>query len=603
MNSDVKSASDVKSDSDLDLNTQVSLTGISDSAARKAIINSLENFRTIKNTDYKFVDVIALSDEKYVGQPVKLIASLSHMSDPAPFEIAQGKTRKRVSVVGLSFRDQRGDHIRSLNITQNRFIQLNLKSDIIRRFVLYGTVISILQNDRAEYSFLVHDVIPTISQLDLLHADEEDIEKTRVLIDSFRSTTDCKAYIKNALVEYYGIKGLDKAIELDKSINFTILQALSNGMSAGYMYSNKLHSLLIGAPASGKKLISMCAQLLSPNGKRVSSTNSKISPAGLIGHASKSGTTYTSNGGIIPSADQGVVCFEDYHEVSNKQNENSSILSMVMEDGKVEDSTAAKATHLAATSIHIDMNRNSQVKPDKKYNAYTDLCIPQNIISRFDFINEIPADIERQMEVSLEMIDRSDRLESNQFSTSENELKRKLQLIVAYVNTKYSSINYPQDVRDYVREKVKELFEENEKYLGLMNHFGSMLTRMINSIEKVSKAICASKLKDTISIEDIDEALTFIEYKLQFLSKLDLLNTANWDQKSITDEKKDERKIAIQAEFTGKDFTINEVSEFIQKQPDLCIKGRTTRRDINEMIASGIVKKVKHNEYKIIAKE
>ncbi|MDZ7762976.1 MAG: hypothetical protein U5K00_00920 [Melioribacteraceae bacterium] len=172
-------------------------------------------------------------------------------------------------------------------------------------------------------------------------------------------------------------------------LDYSVIQAVSHGLSSNGIYSNKLHSLRIGPPASGKKLISRAVSYLN-RGKKVSSTNSKITPAGLIGRVGRRNGNVISEPGIIPISNGGAVCFEDFHEAMRYKNEISSILSAVMEDGKVEDSTSAMKTHHSATSIHVDMNRLSQVIPESKQSKFSDLSIPVNILSRFDFIMEIP---------------------------------------------------------------------------------------------------------------------------------------------------------------------------------------------------------------------
>ena len=67
------------------------------------------------------------------------------------------------------------------------------------------------------------------------------------------------------------------------------------------------------------------------------------------------------------------------------------------------DSTSARTRHEAVTSIHLDMNRYSQVYKGKEYDAYSDIDIPANIISRFDFIMDIPPDLNRQFQVAYDI--------------------------------------------------------------------------------------------------------------------------------------------------------------------------------------------------------
>ncbi|MBX3006942.1 MAG: hypothetical protein KF816_02840 [Melioribacteraceae bacterium] len=577
------------------LHNKIALVGIGDSQAAINIVQFQKNSSTNKINEYEFVSVSELKSEQFVTKPIKLVVTLTQISEPKPVDLEVENENIRVSVVELGFTDLRGDNISSFNISLERYHQLFKRKKLQKPFILFGTVISIYQENFSGYLFYIENVKENLNQMDLMQMSESEAKSIKNFLTSKRPKIDCRSYIKNELKDIFGIRGLEKATELDKAIDFTIIQALSYGMSAGSVYSNKLHSLLIGAPASGKKLISMCALLLSPNEKHVSSTLSKITPAGLIGNASRSGGNYVSKPGLIPSANHGIVCFEDFHEVTKRQNEISSILSMVMEDGKVEDSTSAKTTHESCTSIHIDMNRQSQVNPNGNYNSHTDLNIPMNIISRFDSIIEIPVNVERQMEVTYQMIGRNNHLESTQLDSIENPRRRKLQSIVAYVNTHYSSINYPKKVQDYLKKKLQNLFSKNEDYLHLTKHFAGMLTRMLNSIEKMAKAICASKLKDTLSTGDIDEAFTFINYKLEFLSNFDVV--VGLDEKKDNPSKKDQRKSIITEEFSGKNFTIKEVKDFVIPKSGMVIDGRTIKRDIDEMIASDQIVKVKHNKY------
>ena len=66
-----------------------------------------------------------------------------------------------------------------------------------------------------------------------------------------------------------------------------------------------------------------------------------------------------------------------------------------MEDGQVKDSNTPRVTHEAVTAIHVDMNKVTDVGTEVVANSYADINIPYNIISRFDYIVQLPANLDR----------------------------------------------------------------------------------------------------------------------------------------------------------------------------------------------------------------
>src|SRR5262249_18277068 len=136
--------------------------------------------------------------------------------------------------------------------------------------------------------------------------------------------------------------------------------------------------------------------------------------AGVCSTAVQEAGAWVSRPGYLPLAHGGVFAIQDFHSVKNAQREKLlGIFNMVMEDGKVIDATAARQTHPALTSIHLDTNKRTDLFPDSQLRGDTiiakrldDIKIPMTILSRFDFVIDIPRDAERQLEVSLAMYDR-----------------------------------------------------------------------------------------------------------------------------------------------------------------------------------------------------
>lgn len=577
---------------------KIAMLDLADNDAISSLTDFVKANPEFSEGDFKSVNCLECQQEEYVGKPLQVICSVSGIPNPMPsYVLNEENVPVRVSLNRLKLKDQQNNELETFEVDSKNLVEI-LQSTTPNSLVkVKGTIISVNQPFWCAYVFYVTEVIPVLTQLDLLRIDKPSLDNTAKLVTELSNTPGgLRNYLKRQLIEMYNIRGLDLAKELGKAIDFTIIQAFSSGMSIGNIYSNKLHSLIIGSPASGKKLITKSALALSPNGKHISSTSSKVTAAGLVGFSRKGNGGFISQPGLLPLANDAVVCFEDFHEIAKRKNEISGILSQVMEDGKVDDSTAAKMTHIACTSINIDMNRMSQVNHTGEFNSYSDLNIPLNIISRFDFIMEIPADTERQMKVSLDMVGRFPKLVSETPSLQQSETEKSLKQIVAYVNTNFKSVTVSKEVNDCVKAKLEEIFRSNQDLAAVQKHMGSMLTRLQISVEKFSKAIATSKLQKEVSIDDVDEAFSFILYKLEFLANLGFMKHSTGKV-----SEKQTRQAQILELFKDKDFTAADVGKHISNDSDLQIDGRTIHRDLAELVQTGKAKKVKHGLYRIVA--
>jgi len=74
----------------------------------------------------------------------------------------------------------------------------------------------------------------------------------------------------------------------------------------------KLHSLVIGAPGSGKKIPTNIARILNPVSQEVSAADGKVTLAGMIGNVITRDNKRISNPGYLSLASGGVLCIQDF---------------------------------------------------------------------------------------------------------------------------------------------------------------------------------------------------------------------------------------------------------------------------------------------------
>jgi hypothetical protein len=256
-------------------------------------------------------------------------------------------------------------------------------------------------------------------------------------------------YLRDQVVSILGIKKLDSHQLLKTALDAVVLQALGVGTVNGN--TGSIHTLAIGPPAVGKKLIAAAAKVLSPSATEAHSSKCTVAGIQSAARPRKEGG-FESVPGLIPLADRGVFIIQDFHGVKDKAGVLAT-LSNVMEEGRLIDSTAAQQVQVARTAIHLDLNRQTDLDPAARtQSALDDISMKLHILSRFDYIVEMPRDPERQKEVMEGMLSQNTLvgLESYGPGSLKNDARRELQVIVAYLRDTFEGVLIEKSIGDLI---------------------------------------------------------------------------------------------------------------------------------------------------------
>ena len=381
------------------------------------------------------------------------------------------------------------------------------------------------------------------------------------------------------------------AVHLERGVEFVILQALSQGMSNGF--SNKLHGMIIGPPNVGKSKLTDAAKAINPISSEMGNVSAKQTAAGKIGKVREVKGVTMSTGGILPSSSGGVVSIQDFHLMEgNARRTFFEISSLLMEKGFVRDDTSANASIEANVSLLVDMNRYHQVNRSNppEPNTYADLDIPINILSRFDFILEIPKDSERQEQVS-------DDLPISESAPS-NQWQLEIKDLIAFLRDNYNmNIIVSKDINEYGKVELHNLFAEF-KSANFERTIEDHRIRIQRSLKKYLVAIACAWARPVITREHVDFALSFIKEKVSFLSNQSF-EMPSTDGRS---ERKEDRKSAVLKHFNDKIFTTGEMKslyELIFPMVDL----RNVQRDLDTWENNRLISKIKHGTWQVISEK
>lgn len=326
--------------------------------------------------------------------------------------------------------------------------------------------------------------------------------------------------IKEAIIEEFGIIGVEIDDIYNDALDAIICQAFSGGVVNNT--NGKINTCIVGPPSSGKKLLWLAAQFINIVNKEAQAI--RVTQAGLAAAMNKKKLTL----GAIPLANQGVFGMQDFDKCKIKD-EVFSIFGDVMEDGKCVITGMRKATLVAETAIHIDINRFSDLvfDPTTSRNVTEDTSLPSNIIARFDFITELKKDFELQYSKSIQLIRNSNNGEKNCKSKiavyckkNNIDLSRFIKLIVAYIMTEYKDID-SKSVGKYMTKKFKQISKANKKNKDKISDIAMFQMRLTNSFIKFVNASTRLQMLKKSNRLAVDKAIHLLSRKLDFLKNID----------------------------------------------------------------------------------
>jgi len=533
------------------------------------------------------------------GEVVKIRVSIQEMLDPVVFEYLGDQGSERTLLSGSLLNDGAGGSIPTTDIIDIDLInQLEDLRD--RHAVLEITGVVVTLPHPAEHSAKVFAVLPmavrsSAGALQLLGASPGEIKVAEDKLEELAGHgIPVLHHLKSELVVHLGIQGLKDVPLLEEAIDFSILQAFSEGTFN--QTSGKLHSLSMGCPGAGKKLIALTCAALNPVYEEAHP--GKVTPAGLCGATRRAHGRWISDPGSIPLAHGGVLVIQDAHTIPRSALPRiSGVLSMAMEDGVVVDSTAAHAIHAAETAVTIDLNKKTDLVASLGRTSGTvsgatqrvqDIGLPQNVLTRFDFITDFPRDAARQAEVALAMYDRTLRRSSSSVLLRHEPWVRPLQVMVALLRDRNPNPDY-SPIQDELREIHRELVDANRDQLHRLPMLSDFQTRMANTAMKMSMALCRAHGTEKAKPEMVEVIEKVLRRKVDFIATLEP-DLVVQDPHSAQ-----ARRDWILTRFSGQEVTTGDLHEACVEELGERVTRRTIERDLKYVAA-----RIRHGVHRVM---
>lgn len=544
-------------------------------------------------TRYTKINEIYRTDS--IGKVVKLRVNVAFMRTPEHYLSDKGETL----LTDLVLEDVYGKAIRTTNTTDEKLvIELKNACEEYSFIDILGVVVTVPIDEagvRNEFKILILDWRPSNSIERLAELEEFDKKRMKEkLKDLKKQKKTVLEYIKDELKNDLKFELGDELLNL--SIDAIIIQAFSDGWLKHANCPSRVHTLTIGSPGVGKKLLALSAWYVNPVYTEAHPT--KVTAAGLSGACKRTKKGWVSDPGLLPEAHKGVFVLQDFHAVKTS-NRNAALdtFSMVMEDGKVIDSTAAKTIHPSETAIHLDTNKITDLFPEKQVKGFTDdVNIPMNVLSRFDYICDIPRDVEKQIANSLERFEGGTAILKEEPKKGLDLKKREIGKLVAFLRSTHMEVTFSSKVRGYMREKFEEIRDANIDQLKDLPLLSDFIQRMQNSIHKFVSAYARMNDRSYATNEDVDASLPFLKEKMKVLMEV-LANTQQLLKIPQAWEIPTGVALSqwISGRYGGQTVTIKQIREDYESKFGVPLAERTAYRRVKEVAV-----KIKKDKWKIL---
>lgn len=440
-------------------------------------------------------------------------------------------------------------------------------------FTITGIIVpvpSLLDPTIFEYRLLLLAIQERDKPLDLLDATPDEIEAARIWTHSVDVPFLPRAC--DVLKEDLSIFTDDDPVQ-QEALEVVVLQGSSHGLINDE--SARINVAVLGRPGVGKGKLARAVEVCQPVCKTLEAQC--ITEDGLYGNSGSAGGHRVVRAGLLAQAHNGALKIEDVHQANDLKNQRIMVaLGNVMERGVCNAANASRTSYTAHVAIYVDGNRRSDVEGRKTKlkglaQVIHDICVPKNVLTRFDYILERELDVVRTLK-TMEAIGKRAVVVGEQPELASVGSLRKLKVALALLREEIPAVAIPADVAAYMQMRFDQIINVDKSILETCDDYVDFICRGIKSYRKFVAAHARLCRRRTATNLDVDVTYGYIHRKFETVLRW-LLGDASTGPNQQA--RKAARHWLILNQFAGQTVTLFMVKKFLQHVDD-----RTLQRDL-----------------------
>jgi len=294
--------------------------------------------------------------------------------------------------------------------------------------------------------------------------------------------------------------------DVKKALLLQLVGGVTRALSDGMKIRGDINVCLMGDPGVAKSQLLKYIANVAPRG--VYTTGKGSSGVGLTAAVVKDTLSgeMTLEGGALVMADRGICCIDEFDKMDDN---DRTAIHEVMEQQTISIAKAGITTTLNARAAVLAAANPLYGRYNKKRSVSDNIDLPNSLLSRFDLLFLIldKADLDTDRALSMHILHVHKYLKDPD-PTFEPLAPQVVKQYIAFAR-KFEPV-VPPALTGYIVEQYVELRAKDsmgQQGRGGKNDQTAMTPRQLLSILRLSQALARIRLAESISEEDVDEAI------------------------------------------------------------------------------------------------
>ncbi len=527
------------------------------------------------------------------GETISVIQSDAKIKTPALCENRSCASRGPFTLIGeqSKFIDWQGVRIQEKpeNLRGGRmpvYINTILREDLVERIqpgnraTLTGTLKATQPLLKGRTTGTVLEKHIEVNHIEAQERGIEEIEITKQdMVEIERLSKDpliCQKIMKSIAPSIWGYDPIKEAIALQ------LFSGKYRLLPDGTWQRGNINILLVGDPGAGKSALLTYTRHLAPRAVYASGRSS--SAAGLTAAVLRDEMSggFVLEAGALVLADGGIACLDEFEKMNEQ---DRAAIHEIMEQGTL---SIAKAGIVATLNARTSVLAAANPKYGR-FDSYRSLAdqieLPPTILSRFDLIfpiRDVPKE-EKDRMIAQHILRFRSMPDEGPSPEIGPEMLRK------YVS--YSRKNISPSIGEEAAKRMEDFYADMRRGAAEGTNPIPVTPRQLESIARLSEARARMRLSDEVSTEDVDRAISLMEYCLKNVGvdpetgKMDIDKMltgrfrSQWDRLvSLSD---------LVKELCQKHGGLVPITELLEKAQDQGIEPKDANRFLSEMKRKG----------------